>query len=190
MKYYRFVATLDRRTSATCRDHDGHIYPVDDYSPGTNAPPLHPHCRSTIVGSIKGDSKPKGKRAARNADGKYIRVPADMTYQQWYNKYIRNYAFDDLLGLKTPNGITIRSLSRHQQERADERALKVSDLKDAVLNPLHICDVREDKSGKSQRFIGRYATINVNPDTGSLITSWRTGKRLVKRYEQSDEKDE
>ena len=190
MKYYRFVATLDRRTSAACRDHDGHIYPVDDYNPGTNAPPLHPHCRSTVVGSVKGGGEPKGKRAARNADGKYIRVPADMTYQQWYNKYIRNYAFDDLLGLKTPNGITIRSLSRHQQERADERALKVSDLKDAVLNPLHICDVREDKSGKSQRFIGRYATINVNPDTGSLITSWRTGKRLVKRYEQSDEKDE
>lgn len=89
MKYYRFVATLDRRTSATCRDHDGHIYPVDDYSPGTNAPPLHPHCRSTIVGSLKGDSKPKGERAAWNADGKYIRVPADITYQQWYNKYIQ-----------------------------------------------------------------------------------------------------
>ena len=89
MKYYRFVATLDRRTSATCRDHDCHIYPVDDYSPGTNAPPLHPHCRSTIVGSIKGDSKPKGERAARNADGKYIRGPADITYQQWYNKYIQ-----------------------------------------------------------------------------------------------------
>lgn len=89
MKYYRFVATLDRRTSATCRDHDGHIYPVDDYSPGTNAPPLHPRCRSTIVGSLKGDSKPKGERAARNTDEKYIRVPADMTYAEWYNKYIQ-----------------------------------------------------------------------------------------------------
>ena len=88
MKYYRFVATLDRRTSATCRDHDGHIYSVDDYSPGTNAPPLHPHCRSTIVGSIKGDGKPKGKRAARNADGKYIRVPASMTYEEWKKVYV------------------------------------------------------------------------------------------------------
>lgn len=89
MKYYRFVATLDKRTSPQCRSHDGHVYPVDDYSPGSTAPPLHPHCRSTIVGSLKGNSKPKGKRAARNADGKYIRVPADMTYQQWYNKYIQ-----------------------------------------------------------------------------------------------------
>lgn len=88
MKYYRFVATLDRRTSATCRDHDGHIYPVDDYSPGTNAPPLHPHCRSTIVGSIKGDGKPKGTRAARDESGKYIRVPADMSYHDWKAVYV------------------------------------------------------------------------------------------------------
>lgn len=88
MKYYRFVATLDRRTSATCRDHDGHIYPVDDYSPGTNAPPLHPHCRSTIVGSIKGDGKPRGTRAARDESGKYIRVPADMSYHDWKAVYV------------------------------------------------------------------------------------------------------
>lgn len=88
MKYYRFVATLDRRTSAQCRSHDGHVYKVEDYSPGTNAPPLHPHCRSTIVGSLKGDSKPKGKRAARNPDGNYIRVPASMTYAEWYQQYV------------------------------------------------------------------------------------------------------
>lgn len=88
VKYYRFVATLDKRTSPQCRSHDGHVYPVDDYSPGSTAPPLHPHCRSTIVGSLKGDSKPRGKRAARNADGKYIRVPADMTYEDWYQRYV------------------------------------------------------------------------------------------------------
>ena len=88
MKYYRFVATLDRRTSATCRDHDGHIYPVDDYSPGTNAPPLHPHCRSTVVGSVKGDGKPKGTRAARDENGKYTRVPASMTYEEWKKVYV------------------------------------------------------------------------------------------------------
>lgn len=88
MKYYRFVATLDKRTSPQCRSHDGHVYPVDDYSPGSTAPPLHPHCRSTIVGSLKGDSKPKGKRAARNPDGNYIRVPASMTYAEWYQQYV------------------------------------------------------------------------------------------------------
>ena len=88
MKYYRFVATLDRRTSAACRAHDGKIYPVDEGSPGTNMPPLHPHCRSTITGSLKGDSTPKGSRAARDRVGKYIRVPADMKYEDWKAVYI------------------------------------------------------------------------------------------------------
>ena len=88
MKYYRFVATLDRRTSAACRAHDGKIYPVDEGSPGTNMPPLHPHCRSTIVASLKGDSIPKGNRAARKDDGRTYRVPADMNYTDWKSVYI------------------------------------------------------------------------------------------------------
>lgn len=88
MKYYRFIATLDKRTSTVCREHDGKIYPVEDGSPGTNMPPLHPHCRSTITGSLKGDSIPKGNRAARDKKGKYIRVPADMKYEDWKNIFV------------------------------------------------------------------------------------------------------
>lgn len=190
MKYYRFMATLDRRTSAACRAHDGKIYPVDEGSPGTNMPPLHPHCRSTIVGSLKGDSAPKGGRAARDREGKYIRVPADMKYEEWYNEYVHNTSTYDLVGIRTSNNIVINGLSKHQQERADERALKINDVKDALINPLHIENVRVDKNGKSQRFIGKYATVNVNPDTGIVITSWRTGKGKVKKYEQSDGKRE
>ena len=49
---------------------------------------MHPHCRSTIVGSIKGDGKPKGTRAARDESGKYIRVPASTSYAEWYQQYI------------------------------------------------------------------------------------------------------
>lgn len=89
MKYYRFVATLDRRTSTQCREHDGKVYPIDDFSPGTTAPPLHPHCRSTIVGSLKGYSKyDESKRAARNEKGQYVRVPASMTYEEWKQAYV------------------------------------------------------------------------------------------------------
>lgn len=90
MKYYRFSATLDRRTSATCRDHDGHVYPIDEYQPGSTAPPLHPNCRSTIAGSLYGPKKKKtGTRIARNDKGKTYYVPADMTYKEWENVYVR-----------------------------------------------------------------------------------------------------
>lgn len=88
MKYYRFIATLDRRTSAICRSHDGHVYSIDEYRPGENAPPLHPNCRSTIAGSLKGWHSEEGTRAARGANGKTVHVPKKMTYDVWYKKYI------------------------------------------------------------------------------------------------------
>ncbi len=90
MKYYRFIATLDRRTSTVCREHDGKTYSVEEGSPGTNMPPLHPHCRSTIAGSIKKDSVPRGSRVARGDDGKTYKVPADMTYEQWYKNFLHS----------------------------------------------------------------------------------------------------
>lgn len=88
MKYYRFIATLDRRTSSTCRSHDGHVYSIDEYRPGGNAPPLHPNCRSTIAGSLKGWHSEEGTRAARGANGKTVHVHKEMTYDVWYKKYI------------------------------------------------------------------------------------------------------
>lgn len=88
MKYYRFIATLDRRTSAICRSHDGHVYSIDEYRPGENAPPLHPNCRSTIVGSLRDVYNEDGTRTARNYEKKTIHVPKNMTYESWYNTYI------------------------------------------------------------------------------------------------------
>ena len=161
MKYYRFSATLDRRTSATCRNHDGHVYSIDEYQPGSTAPPLHPNCRSTIAGSLYGpDKKKTGTRIARNDKGKTYYVPADMTYEEWYNIYAKNPSTNKLIGLDTVNGITINGLSKHQQGRVDERKLKADDIKDALMNPVHIDEVREDSRGTSQRFIGEKVTVN------------------------------
>lgn len=88
MKYYRFIATLDRRTSAICRSHDSHVYSIDEYRPGENAPPLHPNCRSTIAGSLRDVYNEDGTRTARNYEKKTIHVPKNMTYESWYNTYI------------------------------------------------------------------------------------------------------
>lgn len=67
MKYFRFIATLDKRTSEICRSHDSHVYPISEAKQGQNVPPLHPNCRSTIAGSLRGEGTQKtGTRAARN----------------------------------------------------------------------------------------------------------------------------
>lgn len=91
MLYYKFIATLDKRTSSICRRHDGEIFPVSDAKSGSNIPPLHPHCRSTISGSLRGEDvrAHNRQRIARDGDSnKNMYVPADMTYSQWYQKYI------------------------------------------------------------------------------------------------------
>ncbi|EGQ0365413.1 minor capsid protein, partial [Staphylococcus pseudintermedius] len=49
---YEFVAKRDEKTSKVCRHHDKKVYKVKDMVPGVNAPPMHPHCRSTTIPHI------------------------------------------------------------------------------------------------------------------------------------------
>ena len=86
---YRFVAVLDRRTSHICQEHDNQVYDRDKAVPGVNCPPMHPWCRSTTVGYDEDADYSKLKRRARNpVTGKTELVPADMSYKEWYSKYV------------------------------------------------------------------------------------------------------
>lgn len=86
---YIFVAVLDKRTSRMCQKHDNVVYRVDEAVVGFNYPPMHPWCRSTTVGYDEDADYSKLKRRARNPKtGKVEYVPADMTYKEWYSKYV------------------------------------------------------------------------------------------------------
>lgn len=86
---YRYLATLDLRTSLTCRMLDGQRFKVSEMQPGKNAPPMHPWCRSTTIADIDEETLSKLTRRARDpVTGKNYLVPANMTYQQWYEKYV------------------------------------------------------------------------------------------------------
>lgn len=90
---YRFVATLDLRTSQMCRQHDNKVYLVKDARPGVNMPPLHPYCRSTTIAVIDvGDEYNMQRRARDPKTGKPMLVPANMSYQEWYEKYVTRTA--------------------------------------------------------------------------------------------------
>lgn len=85
---YRFMATLDNRTSPMCRQHDLKIYAVKDARPGKNMPPLHPYCRSTTIAYFGDDELDGIKRRARDPKtGKTDSVPANMSYEEWKAKY-------------------------------------------------------------------------------------------------------
>ena len=103
-KKYRYIATLDTRTSAICRALDGREF---DYGKGP-MPPQHFNCRSTTVPVI--DYKaldipppPEGKRASM--DGQ---VPGNITYGEWLKK-------------KMP-GETEADVIRRQQEALGSKA--------------------------------------------------------------------
>jgi len=83
---YEFVATLDTRTSPICQKQDGKIYEVKDAKAGVNLPAMHPNCRSTTIPYFE-DGMPT-VRAARDENGKRIKVPASMKYDEWYKKYV------------------------------------------------------------------------------------------------------
>ena len=86
---YRFVAVLDKRTSHICQEHDNKVYDTNKAEPGVNYPPLHPWCRSTTVAHDEDTDYSKLERRARNPEtGKVEYVPADMTYKEWYSKYV------------------------------------------------------------------------------------------------------
>ena len=79
---YRYVATLDARTSSICRALDGREF---EYGKGPT-PPQHFNCRSTTVPVIDYDAlgftpPPPGKRASMDGP-----VPADLSYGQWLAK--------------------------------------------------------------------------------------------------------
>jgi SPP1 gp7 family putative phage head morphogenesis protein len=81
-KKYRYVATLDSRTSSICRALDGREF---EYGKGPT-PPQHFNCRSTTVPVIDYEElgftpPPPAKRASM--DGQ---VPADLSYGQWLAK--------------------------------------------------------------------------------------------------------
>lgn len=79
---YRYLATLDSRTSRICARLDGMIYNVSEACPGVNYPPMHPYCRSTTVAHLEDDKI--GQRIARDpVTGKNYYVDGNMTYQQW-----------------------------------------------------------------------------------------------------------
>jgi SPP1 gp7 family putative phage head morphogenesis protein len=81
-KKYRYVATLDTRTSAICRALDGKTF---EYGRGPT-PPQHFNCRSTTIPVIDYDElgftpPPAGTRASQGGQ-----VPANESYGQWLAK--------------------------------------------------------------------------------------------------------
>ncbi len=121
----QFCATLDTRTSDLCRSMDLKVIKSSDVIIGENAPPLHCRCRSVMVPYF--DDMEGETRIARDADGKNIKVPGDMTYDEWYDKYIKGTAADKPKRKRKPAALKERveeikhDLTGHEKRLATQK---------------------------------------------------------------------
>ena len=88
---YRYLATLDSRTSDICRELDGKVFEIKEAKVGVNLPPLHPYCRSTTVPHFDDDDIGEliEDRIARDDDGegRSVRLGENLKFFDWVDKY-------------------------------------------------------------------------------------------------------
>ena len=122
---YTYLATLDKRTCHDCGDSnrkscaelDGKHFKVSEAKVGVNKHPMHPFCRCSDCPYIPGR---KTVRAARDENGKSIQVPGDMTYSEWWERYVDNSGESGIIALnrKSNNTGMFSDLKIPMQKRA------------------------------------------------------------------------
>lgn len=91
VKKYRWVSTLDSRTTPICRDRDGDEFPVGRGP----LPPAHMNCRSSTIAVLTGPLAQLSRgRTRASASGP---VPASMTYYEWLKTQDADFQ-DEALG--------------------------------------------------------------------------------------------
>lgn len=88
---YRFVATLDSRTSQVCRTLDGQFFELD----AGPVPPVHIGCRSTTVAEVDPALDFLDEGATRSSENGY--VPADQSYYDWLKEQPADFQ-DEAIG--------------------------------------------------------------------------------------------
>jgi len=80
---YRYLATLDNLTCETCGELDGKVFLLSQAVVGANYPPIHPHCRCTVIPVF--DDFDTNMRVAKDENGETIYV--SMNYAKWKQTY-------------------------------------------------------------------------------------------------------
>lgn len=90
VEQFEVVETLDSHTCETCGGMDGKHFPMREFEVGVTAPPFHPNCRGCTCPYFDDEFDSVGERAARGEDGKTYYVPADTTYEKWFEQYVKS----------------------------------------------------------------------------------------------------
>lgn len=133
VKQYEIIATLDSKTSPTCRSMDGKVFDMKDRKPGVTCSPFHGRCRTTSAPFFNDEFELDTKRAARDpGTGKTYQVPANMKYPDWEKSFVNGGSKD---GLDVLNGGIINI------SEVFKPATSVKEAEDYALNTLGVSKV-------------------------------------------------
>lgn len=183
IELYRFVATLDLRTSQICREKDGSVYRVDDKKTGVNAPPMHPYCRSTTITNLDDETMHNLERFARDpVTGEKIKVPADETYKEWYQRMVEKHGAE---AINTAEKSTKNYSSDKKQQKKylnssekENMPLSQSEFKDSKNKNKEVSnDLKTNVKAKTTS-IGQDKTLDLNkkPERERIISENKKDK--------------
>lgn len=159
---YKVIATLDGKTCDICGSMDGKVFRMAEYEAGITANPFHPNCRCCTAPYFDNWYGLDRKRTALDpVTGKEYKVPADMTYQEWMDKYVKN---DILNSANTKEVIQVHSIGKL------DRDIYKCITDDIVTDEVIITDERIDhiiqRRGKDfyDKYDKYFADIIENPD--------------------------
>ncbi|EOW3687030.1 polymorphic toxin type 50 domain-containing protein [Staphylococcus pseudintermedius] len=123
---YEFVAKRDEKTSKICRHYDKKVFKVKDMVPGVNAPPMHPHCRSTTVPHV-GNWRDK---FFKDRQGKY-----SVEYDKVLQKSAEKEMTDAIDSGKIKVELNVEKQNRHQLGHQFYEAYKKKNLQKGLPIP-------------------------------------------------------
>ena len=104
---YKIVASFDQDTCGLCGAMDSQVFKMSEYQVGLTAPPFHPWCRCCTAPYFE-DMAALGARWTRNRDGTAAKVPADMSFDEWRDRFVQNAPGKDFVEIFQPIGDYIR----------------------------------------------------------------------------------
>lgn len=182
-------ATLDGSTRPTHRALDGQIRETDEpfemggkkamYPGGFGDPAEDCNCRCVALTRARA-ALDEDELAVMKKRAAFFGLDKARDFEDFKTKYLKAAESVDKSG---KSGIIEAGKTAHAVERMIERDVSEQDVNDARENPLHKRDIVTDENGRrSQVIIGNKATICINPDTGKVITTWKTSTRIRRKY--------
>ena len=188
VEQYQIVATLDLHTSKLCRSLDLKIFNLSDKEIGVTAPPFHPNCRTTTVAYF--DEMMFGDRLARDSEGKTYYVDRNMSYEEWYNKYVKGNHKEEVAELKIKNKSSDkRQYEKYKEILGDEAPKTFDKFQDLKYNNKDYeglktlyKDVNWQIKSQANIVSGSEHKVPFNAEPNSVFDNYKNGKLESRRY--------